>query len=144
MAHDPVTWASTTYIVKLAGEDAGGRVGLFESRTDTVGGPPLHGHDDADETFYILEGEAVFVAGETMRVVGPGDTVFVPQGVEHTFRITSADGGRHPVVLTPGGFQGFFGAVAAEGLTIPEDMDRINAIAAQYDLRFTGPPLPPE
>jgi len=68
----------------------------------------------------------------------------VPQGAEHTYRVLEADGGRQLTILTPAGFEHFFARMAAEGLKIPEDMPRINEIAAEFKLRFTGPPLPPE
>ncbi len=34
--------------------------------------------------------------------------------------------------------------MAAENLRIPEDMPRITEIAKQFNLTFTGPPLPEE
>jgi hypothetical protein len=44
-------------------------------------------------------------------------------------------------VVTPGGFEGFFGDVAADALAIPADLPRITEIAAGYGLEFVGPCL---
>lgn len=143
-AHDPVTWNGTDYRVLLSAEDSDGRIGIFLSEVDQASGPPLHVHDDADETFYVLAGTTVFWVDGEERTVEPGGAAFVPRGVEHTFRVVDPEGGRHLTIVTPGGFESFFAAVAEEGLEIREDMTRIGEIAAAYQLRFTGPPLPAE
>jgi hypothetical protein len=65
----------------------------------------------------------------------------VPRGREHTFRVAGVSPARHLIILTPGGFEGFFADMAAGQFRIPEDMDAILESAARHDLRFTGPPL---
>ena len=60
---------------------------------------------------------------------GKGATVFIPRGTPHTFRNDGAAPGRLLVTMTPGGFEGFFLAVEAEGLSPPQDMARIGALA---------------
>jgi len=67
--------------------------------------------------------------------------MFVPRGKEHTFRVVSDTPCRHLVILTPGGFEGFFSEMAANAYRIPEDMPAIAECAARYRLSFTGPPL---
>ena len=49
--------------------------------------PPLHVHDDLDDTWYILEGEMVVRCGDDDTVVGAGHWVSMPRGVPHTFRV---------------------------------------------------------
>ena len=70
-----------------------------------------------------------------------GETVFVPRGVEHTYRVIGDKPCRHLVILTPGGFEGFFYDMARQQCRIPEDMAAIEQSAARFNLRFTGPPL---
>jgi quercetin dioxygenase-like cupin family protein len=115
------------------------------SITDSVSppnsGPPRHIHHDADETFVLLTGDAEFLLEGERFTRGPGQTVFVPRGKEHTFRVVSDVPSRHLVILTPGGFEGFFAEMAAEQLRIPDDMQEIARIAENYHLTFTGPPL---
>jgi hypothetical protein len=76
-----------------------------------------------------------------MSIVKEGEAAFVPRGTKHTFRILNDEGGKLLIMLSPAGFEGFFSAVAADGLGIPEDMQRINEIATQFKQRLTGPPL---
>jgi quercetin dioxygenase-like cupin family protein len=73
---------------------------------------PLHVHRDEDELFYVLEGEHVFQVGDAEYSVGPGGLVFAPRGVPHAQRRVVPSEGRHLVLVTPGGFEGFFRALA--------------------------------
>jgi mannose-6-phosphate isomerase-like protein (cupin superfamily) len=141
-AHETFEWNHTAYRVVLASEDTGKAISIFWSQTTAPGGPPMHVHDDADETFYVLQGRTRFVVDGEEVVVYKGEAAHVPRGAEHTYRVLDENGGAQLTILSPGGFEHFFAAVAAEGLTIPEDMPRINEIAAEFNLRFTGPPLP--
>lgn len=48
-------------------------------------GPPPHTHDDHVDSFYVLEGDARFVAGDDEIVGEAGTFVAAPPGVVHTF-----------------------------------------------------------
>lgn len=52
-------------------------------------GPIPHSHP-WDEAFYVIQGEVEFEAGDVKKVVGPGELVHVPAGMQHTFRYLSA------------------------------------------------------
>jgi len=142
MAHDPFIWNETTYKILLDGETSGGQISIFTSETQKPSGPPLHIHDDATETFYVIEGTTKFVVDGEESVIEAGGVAFVPAGAAHTFRVLDPGGGRQLVILSPAGLEHFFSQMAAEGLEIPRDMERINEIAAGFKLRFIGAPLP--
>jgi quercetin dioxygenase-like cupin family protein len=44
---------------------------------------PIHSHPDADEIYYILEGEGLFHDGRQEQRLGPGATVVFPAGEVH-------------------------------------------------------------
>jgi quercetin dioxygenase-like cupin family protein len=44
---------------------------------------PIHSHPDADEIYYILEGEGLFNDGRREVTLGPGATVIFPAGEIH-------------------------------------------------------------
>lgn len=143
LAHEPVEWNDATYKVVLDAGEVDGRSGMFRVETHQPGGPPMHIHDDADEYFYVLRGTVRFqVDGKTLRLE-PDAVAFVPRGAEHSYRVETEAGGEMLTIMVPGGFERFFEAVAAEDLVVPEDMPRISEIADRFQLRFTGPPLPP-
>jgi oxalate decarboxylase/phosphoglucose isomerase-like protein (cupin superfamily) len=125
----------------MRGDAASGRPGVFESVVPAGEGPPVHIHHNEDEILHLLDGRfEFFVDGETIPRRA-GDTVFVPRGVPHTFRVLGERPGRLVAIMTPGGFEGFFLEVAERGLRIPEDMEAVAEAAARHGLEFTGPPL---
>jgi quercetin dioxygenase-like cupin family protein len=48
-------------------------------------GPDPHTHDDHVDSFYVLEGEPEFVAGEQTLRLGPGSFIGAPIGFRHAF-----------------------------------------------------------
>ena len=134
-------WGGVTYKPLLSNVESGGALSITDSVSPPLSGPPRHVHDDADETFVILTGACEFwLAGErfTRRA---GEAAFIPRGTEHTFRATEDGPCRHLVIMTPGGFEGFFAEMAKGQFAIPADMDPIEESAARHSLRFTGPPI---
>lgn len=136
-----VEWLHSTYKILLTPEQTNGQLGLFETLGAPESGPPLHVHHQEDETFYILQGEVTFwLEGQTVTK-GAGETMFVPRGKEHTYHVVGPNPARMLVMMTPGGFEAFFVAMAAGTYRIPEDMPKVVETAWTYNLEFTGPPL---
>jgi mannose-6-phosphate isomerase-like protein (cupin superfamily) len=112
---------------------------------------PLHVHGGEDEQFCLLEGqiECRYGAnGDDRAVAGPHDTVYLPRGVPHGFRVVGDDPLRMIVVLTPGGLEGFFEAVGEPAPAHeppppaePDDetMAELAAVAGEFDLEILGP-----
>lgn len=136
-----VDWLGTRYKTILSPEETGGAMSIVDSVSPPGSGPPRHIHHDADEAFVTLSGDVEFWLEGARFHSGPGQSVFVPRGADHTFRIVSDVPSRHLIILTPGGFEGFFKDMADGRFAIPGDMARIVEIAARYQLEFTGPPL---
>ena len=63
-----------------------------------------HVHDQEDDSFYILEGEMIFLFGDDSATAPPGTFVLAPPGVVHGFR----NDGKEPVrmlnIHAPAGF----------------------------------------
>ena len=119
--------------------ESGAGLSLFEEVRRGSGGPPMHVHHREDEVFRVIEGRFRMRVGDETFEAGPGDTLFLPRGVPHCFFSTGEGVGRLLIALQPGGFERFFLDVAAEGLAVPADMERVAAIAAGYGLEFVGP-----
>lgn len=142
--NDTLIWQGVRYRTILATDDTGGAMCIIDSVSPPGSGPPRHVHEAEDESFVILSGEVLlWIGGETRRL-GPGEAAFIPRGVEHTFQPIGETPCRHLVILTPGGFEGFFAEMAAGQFSIPVDMPAIEESAGRHKLRFTGPPLGPE
>lgn len=136
-----MTWLGVKYKTILTPEQTGGAMSVVDSLSPVGSGPPRHIHANEDETFVILTGACrVWLEGEEF-LVSAGESTFIPRGKEHTFKVVGDTECRHLVILTPGGFEGFFADMAAGQYRIPDDMPAIEKSAARHNLTFTGPPL---
>ncbi len=70
-----------------------------------TGGPPLHLHPQAEESYEVLEGKAEVFVHDEWRTLEPGDKAVVPPGVPHTVRALADTGAIvvniHRPALTP-------------------------------------------
>ena len=74
-------------------EDWGSSVKMFENKStkveiglfsvDAGKGMAMHGHKDADEFIFILDGEANFVVDEKEVKLGKGSAILIPKEVQH-------------------------------------------------------------
>ena len=72
LAHEPLEFGGDRQHIVLTAEETGGAMGMFSVTSDDPGGPPMHVHHDADEAFYIVEGNFILAVGEERIEVGPG------------------------------------------------------------------------
>jgi quercetin dioxygenase-like cupin family protein len=134
-------WLGVTYKTILAPKDSGGAMSIVDSTSPIGSGPPRHIHHAEDETFVILTGAVrVWLEGEEL-ILNAGESAFIPRGKEHTFKVIGDEPCRHLVILTPGGFEGFFADMAAGQFAIPDDMPSIVEAGERHNMTFTGPPL---
>jgi quercetin dioxygenase-like cupin family protein len=134
--------------LKAAGEQTNGRFLLVEELARRGKVTPLHTHPAETETFYILEGEALFHIDGEERSLGAGGFASVPPGVPHAYLVTS-ETARALILITPGdgAMEAFFrdaGEPAAEEGLPPEgplDIERIAAAAERTGaVKIIGPP----
>jgi len=104
-------------------------------------GPPAHVHPGFDELFSVLEGAMTFRLGDELKTAGPGETAVVPGSVPHTFANMSASPSRMLIILSPGGFESYFGELAPLITAGPPDPAVIGALAERYGVTTVGPPL---
>lgn len=64
-------------------------------------GPTPHVHPDAEEAFYVLEGELEFKVSAGIFVAPAGSFVLVPRGVEHAFRNSGDTEARYLGIMSP-------------------------------------------
>jgi mannose-6-phosphate isomerase-like protein (cupin superfamily) len=102
-----LSFGGLTIVIHADADATGGALGLTEE-VPPLADTPLHVHTNEDELFYALEGEHVIQLGDWERLIGPGESVFGPRGVPHAQRRVVPGEGRMLIVITPGGFEGFF------------------------------------
>ncbi|MEI4486990.1 cupin domain-containing protein [Frigidibacter sp. MR17.14] len=119
--------------IRISAEDTGGRLGVFEAEVPPGAGPPDHVHDREDEFFRVLSGRFAFWCNGARVDLEAGGLIVVPRGAVHRFQNVGDTPGEIMTLVTPGGFEGFFGAIEAEE---PQGPFEIDALAARFHLRF--------
>jgi mannose-6-phosphate isomerase-like protein (cupin superfamily) len=107
-----LTFGEGTIVITASSESTGGALAVIEEVPPLLD-TPAHVHANEDELFYALEGEHIIQRGEEEFRIGPHQSVFAPRGVPHAQRRVVPKEGRMLIVITPGGFEGFFRELAA-------------------------------
>jgi quercetin dioxygenase-like cupin family protein len=127
-------------ITKATVDQTGGAFALLDQTVPGGYAPPRHIHREEDEAWYLLDGRVTFYCGSRTLAAGPGSFVFLPRGVEHTFKV-GEDGARMLTITVPASFASFVAAAGepAPQLTPPPpgplDPERLAEVAAQSGLR---------
>ncbi|MEP7356547.1 MAG: cupin domain-containing protein [Anaerolineales bacterium] len=121
------------------GEAAGGRFALVEHRLAPGQlAAPIHTHEHEDEYSFVLEGElSALLGGELVRA-SAGSLVVKPRHQPHTFWNQGPGPARILEIISPGGFEHYFEAIAevfAANPTEP-DMAALAILAERYGLTF--------
>jgi quercetin dioxygenase-like cupin family protein len=98
--------AGNTIAIAAGAEDSNGAFALldYELAPGFAALPPhLHHHEDA--SIYVLEGELLVQLGDTERLVGPGEFMFLPREIVHAQRNPGFRPVRFLTLLVPGGFE---------------------------------------
>ena len=105
-------------------------VGISEAWSDPGGPPaPLHVHPRHVESFYVIEGEMAFTAGERELHAVAGSWVQIPAGVPHMFAFPGSEPVRFLNLHTPGCGYGAF----LRGLHEARTDEELEAVRASFD-----------
>jgi mannose-6-phosphate isomerase-like protein (cupin superfamily) len=100
---------------------------------------PVHTHTNEDEYSYVLEGTVGARIGDTELVAGPGTWILKPHGVPHTFWNAGGEPARLIEIISPGGFESYFGEmadlIASWGSGAP-DFPSLLALGDRYGLSY--------
>jgi len=130
----------------LTGEQTGGRSMLATIiAPEGDPGPPLHYHENEDETFHVLEGRMSFYMDGAWKEVAPGSIVFAPKKSIHSLKNVGDTTARVLVSAVPSGFEIFFDRCAQE-FSRPggPDMARIVEISSEHHIHYMDPGLHPK
>lgn len=131
-------FGEVTIAVHVAAEVTGGAFSVIEERPP-LADTPAHVHANEDEYFHIIEGEHAILVGDQEHRLGPGEGIFAPRGVPHAQRRIEPGVGRLLLVLSPGGFEGFFRQLAAAEAAGSLDENAYAAASQAYGITWAGP-----
>lgn len=69
------------------GKDTNDQFALIEAKLRKGLEPPRHTHTREDETYYVLDGEMQFTAGEEEHNLKTGDFLYLPKNIGHHFKL---------------------------------------------------------
>jgi quercetin dioxygenase-like cupin family protein/catechol 2,3-dioxygenase-like lactoylglutathione lyase family enzyme len=131
----------------ITGEQTGGAFFMAEVSVPPGGGPPPHIHWREEETFFLQQGTVTIqVGGQTLHA-SPGDCVYLPRGIMHSFKNTGNVDAKFLMVVTPAGLENFFeeafypaqDSSAAPTLITEAMLNRLLTAAAKHGLEFAPP-----
>lgn len=142
-------WFMTAHlIVHLeCGKNADG-ISIIEHRMAKDFAPPLHVHHQENETFVILEGRFRFQCDGKTFEAGVGETIHLPRGTVHGFRVLS-DYGRC-LTITKGPFEAMVRAASRPAASddlpeqappTPEQQQALSQVCAAHAIELVGPPI---
>ncbi len=132
-------WGGGLAVIKAGAADTGGQMTIVEVTERPCAEAPLHVHRNADEAFWVLDGDVTFEIGGEAIEAHAGDYAFGPRNIPHRYTVGES-GCRMLFILTPGGFEDLVVAMSepAGARTLPPpsseepDMAEINAIAQAH------------
>ncbi|MGZ4223621.1 MAG: cupin domain-containing protein [Solirubrobacteraceae bacterium] len=142
----------------IDGEEAAGGFSLVEHPMSARAlAAPMHRHTREDEYSYVLEGHMGALLGDEVVIASPGDLVFKPRDQWHTFWNAGDEPARILEIISPAGFERFFGELVdlggvtqAEPQTLADlcaryelemDPDSVPGLLERFELRFPGEPI---
>ena len=125
--------------IKISTEDTDGQIAMFEYIGYDKIGPSLHVHFHQDEVFYVVEGSYRFVVGNETMMMNPGDTIFLPRNIPHTW-IQLTDKGKLVYFVQPAGkAEEFFRTM--NNLKVAPSREEIDKIHEACGMKVVGPAL---
>jgi mannose-6-phosphate isomerase-like protein (cupin superfamily) len=135
------------YRFLATGDETNGKYATWEAIVPPGGGPPPHVHSREEESFYILEGEILFMIGEQRVVATAGMFANMPVGTPHSFRNEGSKPAKMLISVAPAGLEGMFlefgiplpvGSTTALPPTKAE-IENLLAVAPQYGIEMRVP-----
>jgi mannose-6-phosphate isomerase-like protein (cupin superfamily) len=145
---DAIWFNNDLFTFKATADETDGALTLFEELSQRGKVTPLHLHPDADETFWVVNGEIQVYVDGTERTVGAGGVACIPRGVAHAVMVTSKTA-LVLTIVTPGSkaLEMFFRDVGEPATqralppSVPLPLEKIRAAAKRHgSVVILGPP----
>jgi mannose-6-phosphate isomerase-like protein (cupin superfamily) len=84
-------WTTRWEITRSAADTGGELLETVNWAGPGTGGPPVHVHPNAEESYEVLEGSLEVLIGNEWRTLRAGEKATVPPGTPHTLRMTRTE-----------------------------------------------------
>jgi oxalate decarboxylase/phosphoglucose isomerase-like protein (cupin superfamily) len=152
---------NTAGMTLKVGAEHSGKWSVFEADVSPGFDVGAHRHTEAEELFYILEGELDLLAfeprirtegdwtawesagGAKVARGGPGSLMYVPAGCPHAFANPGSTPAKMLFLVTPSGHEQYLEELAVLiGRGGPPDQSAIVRLRARYDIEQLTPMIP--
>ena len=137
MAQPQLNVLGSKVTVKVPSEETGDAYALSKSLDPTGASSPPHDNTRETLTITAVEGDVEVSLPERSVRLGPGESLTISPGTRHATRNTHSAPSRTLYTFVPGGFERFFGEVAALGDA--PSLDRVAQIAGAYGIEIAPP-----
>ena len=127
----------STILFKVLPRETSDGLFVIEHKNLGHGGPPVHFHLHQDEWFYVMEGEVLFLVGESRKTLRAGESLLGPRGGPHGFVGAGERPAHMLIAFTPAGMMEAFFREAA----VPNGPPMDARLFAKYDMQYVAPPL---
>ncbi len=69
----------------VTSQESNGSYSTMQVSVPPGNGPGPHLHEDAEEQFFVIEGQLTFIVGDETFEMSTGDFIHIPRGVPHSF-----------------------------------------------------------
>jgi len=133
-----VSIAGNEYRIVISGTETDGKFAVIDMQVPPGGGPNPHAHENANETFLVIEGEVEFRNESGKFTAKKGAFVNIPLGgAIHSFKNVSTENARLICTVMPSGLEAFF--IEADALLRsqpappdPNTVEKLNALFKKY------------
>jgi mannose-6-phosphate isomerase-like protein (cupin superfamily) len=127
----------------IDGEEARGLFSLVEHpMSPRALAAPLHRHTHEDEYSYVLQGRIGALLGDELVIGSRGDLIFKPRNQWHTFWNDGDEPARILEIISPAGFERFFGELVALGGVTRAEPKILADLCARYGLEMDPGSVP--
>lgn len=133
---DPFRFGEGQFIHKVSSRDTNGVFAVVEVVTPPQGEVAMHVHEREDELVYVLEGTLEVTLGDQTMTATPGVLALLPRGIPHGFTNVGSSPSRVLDTILPGGFDAYFGELAALYANGEPDPKAVDALSRKYAIRY--------
>ena len=122
-------------LIKLTGKDTDGKFTVILQDNPPNTQIPMHVHENEDELYKVVEGEVEFTVDGKTTLLKSGDTIFLPRGIPHTWKVIGINNAKVDLIISPSGIENMF-----EELNLlpagPPDFAKVGEICGRYGIDF--------
>ncbi|WP_224491362.1 cupin domain-containing protein [Robertkochia flava] len=121
--------------ILLTGEDTNGQfTSLIEDNQPGMQ-LPMHVHENEDEYFKVIKGAVEFTANGKTETLKAGDSIFLPRGIPHGWKIVGESNAVMHLDIYPAGLEKMFKELS-DLPPGPPDLEKVASICGKYGVRF--------